>query len=98
MAVGPHSHANTDEISGTADGVQMEFTPLGAYCLLGLPLRETGGRVTVGEPARVTGRSRHRLEILFGALTGLTPTQFSKLTSTTTDVPTHGHTTSVITT
>ncbi|MEU8777379.1 helix-turn-helix domain-containing protein [Streptomyces sp. NPDC048606] len=137
MAVGLHSRAMTSEISGTAHGVQVEFTPLGAYCLLGLPLRHladrvvhpdeimgrrwvvrlterlaatpdwagrcalldeaiaarladgrrpspvvmeawqrlraTGGRASIGELAEATGRSRRRLEILFGEQIGLPP-------------------------
>ncbi|MFF4733681.1 helix-turn-helix domain-containing protein [Streptomyces mirabilis] len=209
MAVGLHSHADTSEISGTAHGVQVDLTPLGAYCL-GLPLRhlantvihpaeilgktwvaqlterlalapdwvgrcvildeaiaarlalgrtpspvvleawsrlrETRGRVTVSELAQTTGRSRRRLEMLFGeqiglppkalarvlrfqsvitlppvpgrtlaetaavcgyydqahlnhdfhTLTGLTPTQFRRLTTTIAEVPVHGRITSVV--
>ncbi|WP_167739625.1 helix-turn-helix domain-containing protein [Streptomyces subrutilus] len=143
MAVGLHSHAMTSEISGTANGVQVEFTPLGAYCVLGLPLRhladrvvhpdeilgrqwvsrlterlartpdwagrcaildnaitarlahshtpspvvleawqrlrETGGQVTVGELADLTGRSRRRLEILFGEQIGLPPKTLARV-------------------
>lgn len=143
MAVGLHSHADISEISGTAHGVQVEFTPLGAYCLLGLPLRhladkvihpseilghrwvaqlteilaqtpdwddrcavlddaitarlacgrtpspvvleawrrlcETRGQVTVTELARITGRSRRRLEILFGEQIGLPPKTLARV-------------------
>ncbi|MFJ9481456.1 hypothetical protein ACIRRI_41805 [Streptomyces mirabilis] len=53
MAVGLSSHADISEIFGTAYGVQVELTPLGAYRLLGTPLHHLADKVT--HPAEILG-------------------------------------------
>ncbi|MZE79795.1 helix-turn-helix domain-containing protein [Streptomyces sp. SID5475] len=53
MAAGLCSHADISEISGTACGVQVELTPLGAYRLLGIPLHHLANRAT--HPQEILG-------------------------------------------
>ncbi|MFJ3164369.1 AraC family transcriptional regulator [Streptomyces kanasensis] len=66
--VGLHTAAVTTETGGTAQGVQVEMTPLGAYSLLGIPLRHISD--TMIEPADVLGQ--RWVARLVGRLAGAT--------------------------
>src|SRR4051794_37425926 len=44
FVAGLHDHAVTTEHAGRSDGMQISFTPPGAYALFGLPLHELAGR------------------------------------------------------
>ncbi|MBP2400592.1 helix-turn-helix domain-containing protein [Streptomyces syringium] len=52
--VGLHTTAVTTEVGGTAQGVQLELTPLGAYAMFGLPMRHLADMMV--DPAAVLGR------------------------------------------
>ncbi|MDT0395088.1 MULTISPECIES: helix-turn-helix domain-containing protein [Streptomyces] len=144
LIAGLRKNAIISEISGTGQGVRVELTPLGAYSLLGLPLRELAGAmispaealgqrwgaelieqlaevsswtrrwavldqvisarlacsqatpspvvqeawsnlvashgtVTISDLAVITGRSRRRLETLFGEQIGLPPKTLARI-------------------
>ncbi|WP_158828109.1 helix-turn-helix domain-containing protein [Streptomyces sp. NRRL S-118] len=53
--IGLHTTAVSTEVSGTAQGVQIDFTPMGAYSMLGLPMWHLAD--TMVDPADVLGRT-----------------------------------------
>ncbi|WP_433543753.1 helix-turn-helix domain-containing protein (plasmid) [Streptomyces sp. CA-294286] len=54
VLLGPQTRPVTSRVGGTGHGVQVELTPLGAYALLGLPLRHLAEGMV--HPADVLGR------------------------------------------